>query len=219
MRKIIAGAFASLDGVMQAPGGPEEDTSGGFAHGGWTVPYWDDATAAFMEEGFRTPYALLLGRRTYDIFAAYWPKYETQAAQADAQEGNLDIARQFNRATKYVATHHPHTLDWQHSQWLGEDVVAALRELKQQDGPRLLVQGSSVLLQALFAADLVDELRLLVYPLVLGKGKRLFGTDTLPAAFKLLESSTSPSGVLLAHYARAGEVETGSFDTAGAEGG
>lgn len=218
MRKIIAGAFLSLDGVMQAPGGPEEDTSGGFAHGGWTVPYWDDATAAFMEEGFRAPYALLLGRRTYDIFAAYWPKYE-QDAQADGDAGDLDIARQFNRATKYVATHHPDTLDWQNSQWLGEDVAAALRDIKREDGPDLLVQGSSVLLQTLFAADLVDELRLLVFPVVLGRGKRLFGTDAPPAAFKLLESSTSPSGVLLARYARAGEVETGSFDTSVPDGG
>lgn len=218
MRKIIAGAFISLDGVMQAPGGAEEDPSGGFENGGWIVPHWDEATGAFIGEGFRAPYALLLGRRTYDIFAAYWPKYE-EDAKADGDAGDLGIARQFNRATKYVATHHPDTLDWQHSQWLGEDVAATLRDIKHEDGPDLLVQGSSVLLQTLFAADLVDELRLLVFPVTLGKGKRLFGTDAPPAAFKLLESSTSPSGVLLARYARSGEVETGAFDTPGPDGG
>ncbi len=118
----------------------------------------------------------------------------------------------FNRITKYVATHAPDTLDWQNSQWLGDDTVAALRELKQQDGPDLLVQGSSVLLQTLLANDLIDEFRLLIYPLVLGKGKRLFGDGTLPAAFRLVNSSTSPSGVLIANYERAGDIQIGSFD-------
>ena len=209
MRKIIAGAFLSLDGVMQAPGGPQEDPSGGFEYGGWTWTYWDDAIAAVMSEGFEAPFDLLLGRKTYDIFAAYWPYVE-----ADATQGcfKADVAQVFNRVTKYVATHTPKTLQWQNSQGLGEDIVATLRDLKQQDGPDLLVQGSSVLLQTLLANDLIDELRLLIYPLSLGKGKRLFGEGALPAAYRLVKSSTSPSGVLMATYERAGDIQIGSFD-------
>ncbi|MBC7988675.1 MAG: dihydrofolate reductase family protein [Luteimonas sp.] len=208
MRKIIAGAFLSLDGVMQAPGGPEEDPSGGFKYGGWTVTYWDDAIAAFMSEGFEAPFDLLLGRMTYDIFAAYWPNFQADPTQDCF---GADVANVFNRVTKYVATHTPETLDWKNSQWLGEDVVTTLRELKQQDGPDLLVQGSSVLLQTLLANDLIDELRLLIYPLALGKGKRLFADGTLPVAYRLVKSGTSPSGVLTATYERAGDIQIGSF--------
>jgi dihydrofolate reductase len=211
MRKIVAAAFVSLDGVMQAPGGPDEDPTGGFQHGGWTTIYWDDATGAAVGETFSKPFDLLLGRKTYDIFAAYWPyvKYDPTKSAFDQLTGH--IARTFNAAIKYVATHSPDTLTWQNSQWLGRDVVARLRELKEEDGPHLVIQGSSELIQTLLAADLIDEFRLLIFPLVMGKGKRLFGNGTMPSAFKLTKSATSPSGVLIASYERAGEIKTGSF--------
>jgi dihydrofolate reductase len=211
MRRIITGAFVSLDGVMQAPGGPEEDPTGGFAHGGWVAPHWDDTLGAAMDEQFSTPFDLLLGRRTYDIFAAHWPYVQHDPAASDFDRLNSDIAAMFNRIAKYVATHEHETLTWQNSQWLGRDVVAALRELKATDGPALLTQGSSELIQTLLAADLIDELRLLIFPLVLGPGKRLFGDGTVPAAFRLTKSATSPSGVLIASYERAGAVTAGSF--------
>jgi len=211
MRKVIATAFVSLDGVMQAPGGPEEDPTGGFKYGGWTVPYWDDAIGAAMGGVFSAPFSLLLGRKTYDIFAAHWPHVEVDPSASSFDAINAQVARTFNDATKYVATHSPQTLSWQNSESLGTDVPARVRELKQQDGPVLLVQGSSDLLQTLLAHDLVDEIRLLIYPLVLGKGKRFFGAGAIPAAFKLTSSSSAASGVLIATYERAGEIQTGSF--------
>src|SRR5512145_61662 len=212
MRKIVVGAFVSLDGVMQAPGGPDEDPTGGFRYGGWTVPFWDDeVTGAAMGKTFSVPFDLLLGRRTYDIFAAHWP-YITQDPSAGAFDAlNAQIADRFNALTKYVATHRPESLGWQNSQALGPDVAGKIRELKQGDGPMLLTQGSSELVHLLLEHDLVDELRLLVYPLVLGRGKRLFGTDAAPAAFRLVTSKVSPNGAVIATYTRAGEVKTGSF--------
>ena len=211
MRKVIATAFVSLDGVMQAPGGPEEDPTGGFKYGGWTVPYWDDATDAAMGQVFSSPFALLLGRKTYDIFAAHWPHVDVDPSAGAFDELNAQVARTFNEATKYVATHSPETLSWRNSESLGNNVPRRIRELKAQSGPLLLVQGSSVLLQILLAHDLVDEIRLLIYPVVFGRGKRFFGGGTLPAAFKLTSSSSAPSGVLIATYERAGEIKTGSF--------
>jgi dihydrofolate reductase len=209
MRKIIAPVFVSLDGVMQAPGGPEEDPSGGFAYGGWTFPYFDEALGAASGETFAGSFDLLLGRKTYDIFAAHWPELARNPGTTDA--GEVALAHVFNRATKYVATHRPESLSWQNSEPLGPDVAASLRKLKSGDGPDLFVQGSSDLLQTLLKNDLVDELRLMIFPVVLGKGKRLFGTGALPGAFKLTRSSTSTSGVLLATYVRAGAVQVGSF--------
>jgi dihydrofolate reductase len=200
MRKIVAATFVSLDGVMQAPGGPEEDPTGDFNYGGWTFHYWDDAMGGVMDETFSKPFALLLGRKTYDIFAAHWP-----------YRPDDPIGKAFNAATKYVATHSPETLNWENSQSLGSDVVASLRKLKQEDGPVLLIQGSSELIQTLLAADLIDEFRLLIFPLVLGRGKKLFGSGTMPAAFKLTGSQASTTGVLMAAYERAGEIKTGSF--------
>jgi dihydrofolate reductase len=200
MRKIVAATFVSVDGVMQAPGGPEEDPTGDFNYGGWTFHYWDDAMGAVMDETFSKPFALLLGRKTYDIFAAHWP-----------YRPDDPIGKAFNAATKYVATHSPETLNWENSQSLGSDVVASLRKLKQEDGPVLLIQGSSELIQTLLAADLIDEFRLLIFPLVLGRGKKLFGGGTMPAAFKLTGSQASTTGVLMAAYERAGEIKTGSF--------
>jgi dihydrofolate reductase len=211
MRKIVATAFVSLDGVMQGPGGPQEDPTGGFKFGGWTAPYWDDAIGAVIGEGFLKPFDLLLGRSTYDIFAAHWPYVETDPTAGAFEALTAQVAETFNRVTKYVATHAPDTLSWQNSRSLGEDVVAAVRNLKSEDGPILLIQGSSELIQQLLAADLIDEFRLLMYPLVLGKGKRLFGEGTIPAAFKLTRSTASPSGVLMANYERAGDIQTGSF--------
>jgi dihydrofolate reductase len=201
MRKIIAATFVSMDGVMQAPGGPEEDPVGGFAYGGWTFHYFDEVAGKAMDELFSRPFSLLLGRRTYDIFAAYWP------------DQNDPIADAFNPATKYVATHRPDTLSWQNTQWLGPDIVATLRNLKQEHGPDLLIQGSGNLIQTLLANGLIDEIRLMIFPLLLGKGKRLFGDAAMPSAFKLVKSQASTTGVMMATYERAGEIEVGSFAT------
>jgi dihydrofolate reductase len=211
MRKIVAGAFVTLDGVMQAPGGPEEDPAGGFRHGGWATTHWDDAVGAAMDETFAAPFDLLLGRRTYDIFAAHWPYVEVDPTASDFDRLNAEIAHLFNRITKYVATGSPGTLSWQNSQPLRGNVMAAVRALKRSDGPTLLTQGSTELVQTLLAADLIDELRLLIFPIVLGQGKRLFGNGTIPAAFRLTGATTSPSGVLIASYAWAGGLATGSF--------
>jgi dihydrofolate reductase len=211
MRKLITPAFVTLDGVMQAPGGPDEDPSGDFRHGGWVVPYADPALGRGTAENFGRPYDLLLGRKTYDIFAAYWPYVDVDPAASTFAAGMAEIADNFNRATKYVASRSRSEFSWHNSQWLGSDAVAAVRELKQGDGPDLLTQGSSDFVQALLAADLIDELRLLIYPVTLGTGKRLFGTGTQPAAYTLTRSVASPSGVLVATYERAGAVRTGSF--------
>lgn len=203
MRRIIVGAFVSLDGVMQAPGGPDEDPTGGFAFGGWTADKWDDVMGAAMGGLFDKPFALLLGRKTYDIFAAHWP-YQ--------KDDPIGVA--FGAARKYVATrNHQFKLTWENSETLGDDVVASLRALKKQDGPDLLVQGSTNLLRTLFSNDLVDELNLLTFPIVLGKGKKLFADDAAPGQFTLTESQTSTTGVIIARYKRAGAVTTGTFVT------
>ncbi|WP_217575539.1 dihydrofolate reductase family protein [Mesorhizobium sp. GbtcB19] len=199
MRKIIAATFVSLDGVMQAPGGPEEDPVGGFKFGGWTFHYFDEVAGAAMGEMFSKPFDLLLGRRTYDIFAAHWP-YQ-----------NDPIADVFNPATKYVATHRPDSLTWENTKPLGPDIVATLRRLKQEEGPDLLIQGSGNLIQTLLANGLIDEIRLMIFPLVLGKGKRLFGDNAMPAAFKLVKSQVTSTGVIMTTYERSGEIKVGSF--------
>jgi dihydrofolate reductase len=205
MRKIVVAAFVSLDGVMQAPGGPEEDPTGGFTHGGWVAGYFDEVVGAAMGEVFSAPYDLLLGRKTYDIFAAHWPHITDPSAE------DYPIAEQFNRITKYVATHRPESLGWKNSRALGPDPVAALRQLKKEDGPSLLTQGSSDFVQTLFEHDLVDQLSLLTFPIVLGKGKRLFGRGAKPAGLRLESSKVSPNGVVITTYTRAGDVKTGSF--------
>jgi dihydrofolate reductase len=203
MRKIVIGAFVSLDGIMQGPGGPEEDPTGGFVHGGWVAPLFDDVVGAAMGELFSQPYELLLGRKTYDIFAAHWP---------DAENGpDAEIAKQFNAIRKHVATHRPESLNWKNSHGLGADVVSALRSLKKSDGPTLLTQGSTELVHLLLANDLADELAVLTFPVLLGKGKRLFDEGSRPGALRLAKSVVSPSGVLVARYERAGDVRTGSF--------
>jgi dihydrofolate reductase len=211
MRKIVVGAMVSLDGVMQAPGGPDEDPTGGFEHGGWVQPYFDDVVGAAMAESFAEPFDLLLGRFTYDIFAAYWPYVERDPEAKGEGKIGVDISSRFDAVTKYVATHRPDELTWKNSRGLGADAVAALRELKKQDGPRLLTQGSTVLVHQLFENDLVDELRLVQFPLVLGKGKRLFGAASVPGGFEVTKTVAAPSGAIIATYERAGAVKTGSF--------
>jgi dihydrofolate reductase len=196
---------------MQAPGGPEEDPTGGFRHEGWATTHWDAEIEAAMGELFSAPFDLLLGRRTYDIFAAHWPYVETDPEKSSFDKLNADIAAMFNRITKYVATHAPDTLTWKNTEWLGNDAVARVEALKRGEGPMLLIQGSSVLTQQLLANDLIDEMRLLVFPLVLGRGKRFFGDGAIPVALKLTSSVTSSNGVIITRYERAGEVKTGSF--------
>ncbi|MCA1370025.1 dihydrofolate reductase [Bradyrhizobium sp. BRP14] len=203
MRKIIVGAFVSLDGVMQAPGGPQEDPIGGFDYGGWAAPYFDETMGQAVDEMFAKPFDLLLGRKTCDIFAAHWPY-----VGADDPIGPL-----FDRITKYVATRNPELkLTWQNSQTLGPDAVATLKRLRDEDGPDLLTQGSTDFLQTLFSNDLVDEMYISFFPIVLGKGKKLFGRGAMPTALKLVSSKVSGSGVTINKYVRGGPVVTGSFE-------
>lgn len=202
MRKIVALSFISLDGVMQAPGGPDEDKTSGFKYGGWTVPYFDEFSGNMMTEQLSKPYNLLLGRKTYDIFASYWPKQD---------EKTSTIAAQFNKARKYVASHKPLKLSWENSVLINGDVAAKIEELKRQDGPMLQVHGSGNLIQTLLKNDLVDELWLKLFPITLGEGKRLFAEGTIASAFELIESKASPSGVIFANYKRSGDIKTGSF--------
>ncbi|ATD68240.1 MULTISPECIES: dihydrofolate reductase family protein [Luteimonas] len=204
MRTLVVAAFLSLDGVMQAPGGPDEDRDGGFQFGGWVAPHVDVAFGEAMGALFSRPFELLLGRRTYDIFAAHWPR-----VPADSEDAGL--ADLFNRTAKHVATHRPASLDWRNSHALGSDAVASVAALKAQDGPTLVTQGSSQLVRQLLAANLVDELRLLTFPIVLGAGKRLFDADSYPAGFRLEYGAISQNGIVIARYARTGGVETGSF--------
>ena len=200
MRKIIALTFITLDGIIQAPGGPEEDTSGGFRYGGWIVPYSDEFLGKVMEEQMNKPFDLLLGRKTYEIFASYWPHHKDEG---------LGIG--INKATKYVASHGTIQFTWDKSILLQGDIVDSIKKLKAQDRPELQVYGSGNLMQTLLKHDLVDELWLKIFPLTLGSGKRLFAEGTVPAAFKLIDGKVLSSGVIIANYKRAGEVKTGSF--------
>jgi dihydrofolate reductase len=202
MRKIIVLSFITLDGVMQAPGGQTEDTSGGFKFGGWTVPYFDEFAGKVMSEQMGHPFDLLLGRKTYDIFANYCP---------DHNDPKDPIGTGINKATKFVASHSFFKSDWTGTVILQGDVAEAIKKLKQQDGPELQVHGSSNLIQTLLKQDLIDELWLKIFPITLGSGKRLFADGTTSAAFTLIESKNSPKGVIIASYKRAGKVETGSF--------
>jgi len=198
MRKLIVLSFVSLDGVMQAPGGPQEDPSGNFKYGGWTHPYFDEFAGKVMAEQMAGPAELLLGRKTYEIFAGYWPQH------ADEWPG-------INTMTKYVASNTLTSSAWNNTVFLSGNVAEKVKQLKQQDGPDLQVHGSGNLIQTLLKADLVDELWLKIFPVTLGTGKRLFDGGAIPAAFTLADSKTSPLGVIIASYKRAGEVKTGSF--------
>ena len=203
MRKLIVLSFITLDGVMQAPGGPEEDPTGGFKYGGWVAGYFDDFLGKLMEKQMNKPFNLLLGRRTYEIFAAHWPYVKTDEDP---------FAASMNKAKKYVASKTLKRLDWSNSELIKGDVAKEVKKLKEQDGPDIQVHGSGNLIQTLLKHDLVDELWLKIFPITLGKGKRLFAEGTIPAGFKLHGSEISPSGVLVASYVRAGEVKTGSFE-------
>jgi dihydrofolate reductase len=202
MRKVITGAFVSLDGVMQAPGGPQEDPTRGFELGGWVVPYVDEVFGQAINELFGQPFDLLLGRKTYDIFAAHWPY---------AEGGDHDfIAKRFNSVTKYVATRSTVELIWTGSVAL-RDAALDVARLKREDGPALVTQGSSDLIQTLLANDLIDEINLYMVPVVLGNGKRLFGDGAKPAAFTLVNSRMTITGVTIARYQRGGAVVTGDY--------
>ncbi len=197
MRKVIVLEHISLDGVIQAPGGPDEDTSGGFAYGGWAGPYSDEILGTALRKQMNLPFDLLLGRKTFDIWAAYWPQ------QVDAWPG-------VNTATKYIASNTMTSHGWQPSVFLNGDIAEKVTKIKRQQGLDLNVWGSGNLLQTLIKHDLVDVFWLMIYPITLGAGKRLFADGTIPAAFKVTESLVGSSGVIVVNYERAGAITTGS---------
>jgi dihydrofolate reductase len=199
MRKLVVNTFASLDGVMQAPGGPEEDPTGGFELGGWSVPFWDDHMGKVMSEFMGKPFDMILGRKTYEIFAAHWPHSDEPGAA------------ELNRAKKYVASRTLESLDWENSTLLGGDVGDAVARLKKEEGPELQVHSSSDLIQTLLRHDLVDEFRVWIFPVVLGSGKRLFGEGAPPRTLNLVDSQVSSTGVVMATYQPGGDVKPGSF--------
>ena len=200
MRKLIVNTFLTLDGVMQAPGGPGEDDSGGFALGGWSVSYWDDEMGQVMDETMSRPFDLVLGRKTYDIFAAHWPDAPEEAG-----------GKPLNDATKYVASRSRPKLEWDKSVLIGGDAAEGIAALKKEDGPELQVHGSGNLMQTLMRHNLVDQYRLWVFPLVIGSGKRLFSEGTIPSGLKLVDTKVSTTGVVMGTYEPAGEIVTGSF--------
>ena len=199
MRKVIVLEHISLDGVIQAPGGPEEDTSGGFAYGGWSAPYSDEILGTLVRKQITLPFELLLGRKTFDIWAAYWPHH------ADAWPA-------VNPATKYVASNTMTSSAWQPSVFLNGDIAEKVAGIKHQQGPDLHVWGSANLIQTLIRHDLVDTFWLMIYPITLGAGKRLFADGTIPAAFTVTESTVTAKGVIIVNYERAGAVTTGTYD-------
>ena len=201
MRKLIVSTFLTLDGVMQAPGGPEEDDSGGFEHGGWSVNYWDDLMGEVKSEEFSVPFDMLLGRRSYEILGGYWPSAPEEAG-----------GKPLNDATKFVASRGRPALEWEPSVLIEGDAADGVAELKETDGPELQVHGSGNLIQTLMRHGLVDEYRLWVFPLVLGSGKRLFADGTIPAGLKLVDNKVSTTGVVMGTYEPFGEVITGSFE-------
>jgi dihydrofolate reductase len=198
VRKIIILSFISLDGVLQAPGGPKEDTSGKFKFGGWTFPYMDESSGKMMGKQMALPFDLLLGRKTFEIFASYWPEHES-------------IWPGINKVKKYVASKKLKKHAWTNSIFLQGDVVAEIKKLKRQKGPNLHVYGSGNFIQTLLKNDLVDELWLKIFPLILGPGKRLFAEGAVPRSFTLTDSKTTPSGVIFANYKRSGGIKTGSL--------
>jgi dihydrofolate reductase len=199
MRKLVVSTFLTLDGVMQAPGGPGEDDSGGFEHGGWSVSYWDEQMGEAMGAAMSVPFDLVLGRRTYDIFAAHWPHADDPGAKP------------LNDATKHVASRSRPALEWSNSVLIEGDAAEGVAALKREDGPELQVHGSANLIQTLVRHDLVDEFRLWTFPVVIGSGKRLFAEGTVPAGLKLVASQVSSTGVVIGTYEPAGEIVTGSF--------
>ena len=201
MRKIITTTFVTLDGVMQAPGGPEEDKTNNFKSGGWSFHYWDEMMGNVMSDFMKRPFDLLLGRRTYEIFAAHWP----------FTKDDPEVADKFNSTRKYVVSHKPMVLEWQNSTLIKGDAPTELRKLKEQDGNDLWVHGSGNLIQTLLANDLIDTLYVWTFPVTVGNGKRLFAEGSKPVAWKLIDSSTATSGVIISRYEPAGELKVGSF--------
>jgi dihydrofolate reductase len=199
MRELLVTTFLTLDGVMQGPGGPDEDPSGGFTHGGWSMSYWDDMMGKVMDEATSKPFAMVLGRTTYDIMAAYWP-------HASEEEG----AKVFNDATKYVASRGHPNLTWSNSVLIEGDAAEGIAALKKEEGPELQVHGSGNLIQTLMRHNLVDTYRLWVFPVVIGSGKRLFADGTVPSGLKLVDSKVSTTGVVIGTYEPAGEIAMGS---------
>lgn len=215
MRKVRGSVFVSLDGVMQAPGGPSEDPTGGFEHGGWLPQFFDEDVGQAIDAFFGTDYDLLLGRRTYDIFAAYWPYVGGEATgigeifdRAGKDEGEaaaIEMGEAFTRANKYVLTRGSPDLDWSNSHRLGS--IEELRAVRDGDGPDLLIQGSSTLYPALLAAGLLDRLTVMTFPVVLGRGKRIFGQETPAEALRLVDQKVTRSGAVIATYEPGGKVE------------
>jgi dihydrofolate reductase len=199
MRDLVVLTFLTLDGVMQAPGGPEEDPSGGFEHGGWSVGYWDQQMETAMAESMSPPFDLVLGRKTYEIFAAYWPHADEPGAEL------------LNSATKHVASTTLKVLEWENSRLIEGEVPEGIRALKEEDGPELQVHGSANLIQTLLEHGLIDEFRLKIFPLVLGTGRRLFDGGAVPAGLELASSQVTPSGVIAATYRTGAEIKYGSF--------
>jgi dihydrofolate reductase len=202
MRKIIILSFISLDGVMQAPGGPEEDTSSGFKYGGWVFPFGDDFFGNVMMEQLGHDFDLLLGRKTYDIFASYWPKQD---------EEQNPIALALNRAKKYVVSRTLKKADWKNSVIISSNVAEEIKKLKNTDGPELQVHGSGNMIQTLLQNDLADELWLKIFPVTLGSGKKLFENGKIAGSYTLTDTKVSPTGVIIANYKRAGQVKTGTI--------
>mgnify|MGYP003913227713 CR=1 FL=1 len=200
MRKIIVTTFLTMDGVLQAPGGPQEDTTNGFIWGGWQFGYSDEPSREALGKIMAEPFDLLLGRKTYEIFASYWP-----------YNADNPIGEKFNRINKFVVATTPIDTSWEHTTLISEDVVNELKKLKEQDGPDLLVHGSGRLIQTLFENQLVDVLYTWIYPLTLGKGKKLFAEGTTPQQWKMTASLISPTGVIMAKYVPDGEVRIGSY--------
>ncbi len=199
MRELIVNTFLTLDGVMQAPGGPDEDPTGGFEHGGWSFGYWDEQMETVMGASMSKPFDLVLGRKTYEIFAAYWPHSDGPYAEP------------LNQATKHVASTTLTELEWENSKPIEGEVPAGVRALKQQDGPELQVHGSANLIQTLLRHNLIDRYHLLIFPVVIGSGKRLFADGAIPTGLKLIDSKVSSTGVMIGTYEPAGELVTGSF--------
>src|SRR3989344_216432 len=213
MRKIIVQSFITLDGVMQSPGGPHEDPTGGFTYGGWAINYFDESMMKFVGESSAKPFVLLLGRRTYEIFAAHWP-FVKEKHEENPKENALDdpFADALNAAKKYVVSEAPLALSWNNTTVISGNVVEEIQKLKDEDGPELQVHGSSNLIQTLLKHDLVDEFRLMIFPITLGIGKKLFVDCTQPLAFKLVRSAISSTGVIMAVYEKAGAVQIGTAE-------
>jgi len=200
MRKLMVNSFVTLDGVMQAPGGPEEDTTGNFKHGGWSFHYWDEMMGKTMDETMSKPFDLLLGRKTYEIFAAHWPRIKNDPA-----------ADKLNAVKKHVVSKTLHKAEWNNSSLIKDDVVNAIRKLKEQEGPEIQVHGSSNLIQTLIKNNLIDEYHIWTFPVTVGKGKRLFDEGTIPSNMNLVSSNVSATGVIISVYEPGGKLKTGSF--------